>query len=267
MSLVHRLFWILSCLLILSANFFAQPVSVKYREGTVHGFLSLHSEDGKLLASGDLFQTVAGDRVTSHLVFHFKDGSLDDEEAVFTERGNFRLLTDHHVQSGPSFPKPMDMTIDATSGKVTFHLKEDDKDDKSKDKLETTHLDLQPSLANGILFTVLKNIPPTSNAVKFGFVVATPKPRLVELSITRDGYAKFDIAGAQQRAARFRIKIDLGGVTGAVAHVVGKQPPDINIWILEGKVPAFVRMEGALYEGGPIWTIELTAPAGFKPES
>lgn len=248
--------------LIFSASAFAQPVRVKYREGTLHGFLSLRSEDGKLLASGDLLQTVAGNRVTLHLVFRFKDGSLDDEETVFTESGRFRLISDRHIQSGPSFPKPIDMAIDAATGKISVRYRED-----GKDKVENSHLDLPPGLANGLLFTVLKNIPPTANPVRFGFVAATPKPRLVQLNITRDGHARFEIAGSPQKAARFRIKIEIGGVTGAVAHIIGKQPPDINIWILEGKVPAFVRMEGAFYEGGPNWIVELTAPTDFKPES
>ena len=37
--------------------------------------------------------------------------SLRDETAVYSQRGVFRLLTDHMVQKGPSFPKPVDMTL------------------------------------------------------------------------------------------------------------------------------------------------------------
>jgi hypothetical protein len=247
--------------LVLGNSVSAQPVQVKYREGTVHGFLALRSQEGKLLASGELFQTASGDRVNVRLVFHFKDGSIDDDQAVFTQRGSFRLLTDHHVQSGPTFPEPMDMLIDVANGKVTVH------DEKDKAKEETSHLDLPRNVANGMLFTIIKNIPPDTNSARFGFVVAAPKPRLVEFNVTREGRAMFSIAGAERKATRFRIKIELGGVTGTVAKIIGKQPPDINIWVLEGKVPAFIRMEGALFEGGPIWTIELTAPADFKPES
>jgi len=45
-----------------------------------------------------------------------------------------------------------------------------------------------------------------------------------------------------------------------VAPLIGKQPPNIQIWIIGGEAPAFVREEGPLYEGGPIWTIQLTSP-------
>jgi hypothetical protein len=35
-----------------------------------------------VLAVGDLFEVVRGDRVTSRLIFRFKDGSVDDETTV-----------------------------------------------------------------------------------------------------------------------------------------------------------------------------------------
>ena len=72
----------------------------------MHGFLALTTEQGQVLAGGDLIEVVHGDRVTSHLTFHFKDGSLDDETTVYTQRGVFRLISDHHIQRGPYFPAP-----------------------------------------------------------------------------------------------------------------------------------------------------------------
>jgi len=37
----------------------------------------------------------------------------------------------------------------------------------------------------------------------------------------------------------------------------------MQIWVLEGEAPAFVKFEGPLYNGGPIWRVELAAPVGF----
>jgi len=45
-----------------------------------------------------------------------------------------------------------------------------------------------------------------------------------------------------------------------VAPLIGKQPPNIQIWIIGGEAPAFVREQGPLYEGGPILNIQLTSP-------
>ena len=78
----------------------AEPVAVRYLEGLTHGFLSLKTMEGQLIGSGDLIQTVRGDRVTSRLVLHYKDGSTSDETTVYSQRKEFLLLTDHLIQKG-----------------------------------------------------------------------------------------------------------------------------------------------------------------------
>ncbi len=108
----------------------AAPVAVRHPEGLVHGFLVLRTLAGDTLADGDLIQVASGDRVTSRLVFHFKDGSLHDETAVFSQRGNFRLLSDRLIQKGPAFQHPMEVSIDASTGRVTVHTTGDDGKDK-----------------------------------------------------------------------------------------------------------------------------------------
>jgi hypothetical protein len=69
------------------------PVAVRHAEGLVHGFLVLRTVAGETLADGDLIQVARSDQVTSRLVFRFKDGSVHDETAVFSQRRNFRLLS------------------------------------------------------------------------------------------------------------------------------------------------------------------------------
>jgi hypothetical protein len=59
---------------------------------------------------------------------------------------------------------------------------------------------------------------------------------------------------------RYEIKIELGGIAGLIAPLIDKQPPNVQIWIIGGVAPAFVREEGPLYQGGPTWTIQLTSP-------
>jgi len=233
----------------------AEPIAVRYKEGSVHGFLSLRTLEGKVLATGDLIQTIKGERAISRLVFHFKDGSIDEETAVFTQRGHFRLIRDRHIQRGPMFPKPTDVLINASTGQVTVRYK-----DKGQDKKETEHMDLPPDLANGIILNVLKNISPDTKETKLSYVADAPKPRLVKLSIRPQGEETFSVANARRQAIRFAVKVELGGITGIIAPLVGKQPADTMVWISTGEVPAFVKSEGPLYLGGPIWSTEMTSP-------
>lgn len=225
-----------------------EPIQVRYRQGTAHGFLALKTLDGTSVATGEVTQTVRGDEVTSKLAFRFRDGSVDEDLTVFTQRGTFRLIRDHHIQHGPSFPKPIDVLIDATTGQITSRAEDG--------KVNQEHLDLPPDVSNGLPPNLLLNILPTTPETKISYVAPGAKPRLIHLSITPGGTLPFRVGGLRRRATDFRLHVELGGVTGLVAPLIGKAPSDYHIWIMAGNPPAFVREEGQLYEGGPIWRIE-----------
>ena len=234
----------------------ADPISVRYPEGTLHGFLELRSDDGRVLAVGDLVQNVKGDRVTAKLTFHFKDGSIDDETTVFSQRQIFRLITDRHIQKGPSFPNPIDLSIDTPSRAVTVRTTGKD----GKEAVKTDHLNMPPDLANGIVSILIKNIRPGAPETKVSMLVATPRPRLIKLAISPQGEEPFSLVDTPRKALHYEIKIELGGVAGIVAPAIGKQPPNIQLWMVGGQAPVFVREEGQTYPDGPIFTIQLIGP-------
>ena len=115
----------------------AEQVAVIQKQGSMHGFLVLRGENGKMIARGDQIVVARGERVRSRLVFHFLDGSIDDEVTTFRQNGKLALLTDRHIQRGPSFPTPMDLRLDMTKQEVTYV---DFKDGKTEEKTE--HVDL-----------------------------------------------------------------------------------------------------------------------------
>lgn len=234
----------------------ADPVIVRHVEGLVHGFLSLRSPEGKLLASGDLIQNARGDRVTSRLVFHFGDGSLSDETAVFSQRGHFSLIADHLVQKGPAFEQPLDMTVDRPNGRVVVRYTTD----HGEQKIEDERMELPPDLANGMMIALLKNVRPDALPPSLSLVAATPKPRLVKIKIGVGDEGTFSIAGSKRKAVHYVLKVDIGGVAGLVAPLVGKQPPDSHVWIMQGPAPAFVRSQAPMFNGGPLWQIDLVSP-------
>ena len=79
----------------------AEQVRVRHMEGLMHGFLALRTLDGKRLADGEMTQVAEGDRVTSRLIFRFKDGSVYDDTTIFSQRGAFRLLSSHGPVAHP----------------------------------------------------------------------------------------------------------------------------------------------------------------------
>lgn len=251
-----RLMWLFACASLLwSGALPGQTVAVRHAEGLVHGFLILRTLDGAPLADGDLIQTSLGDRVTTRLVFHFKDGSIHDETAVYSQRQRFRLITNHLVQKGPTFPQPLDMSIDGSSGRVTVRYADD-----GEQKVETGRIEVPPDLANGLIITLLQNVQSGAPPTTVSLVAATPKPRLVKLTITASGDEPFSTGGASRTATHYVLKVEIGGLSGLLAPLLGKQPPDSHVWILGGEAPAFVKSEQPLYPGGPLWRIELVSP-------
>jgi len=91
--------------------------------------------------------------------------------------------------------------------------------------------------------------------------LATPKPLVVKLVITKRGEDNYSLVGSPRKAIHYEIKIELGGVAGIVAPLIGKEPPNIEIWAVRGLAPTFVREQGPIYPDGPIMTIQLASPA------
>lgn len=255
------LFWSIACALLLWPRALSgEAVTVRHPEGLLHGFLTLSTLDGTPLADGDLTQTSQGDRVTARLVFRFKDGSIQDETAVYSQSRQFRLIADHLVQKGPTFPRPLDLSVDGSTGQVTVRYV-----DEGEQKVETEQIDVPPDLANGLILTLLKNVQSAAPPKTFALVAATPKPRLVKLAISVAGNERFSTGGAVREAAHYVLKVEIGGVAGLLAPLLGKQPPDSHVWILEGEAPAFVKAEQSLFPGGPVWRIELANPVWPAP--
>ena len=235
----------------------AEVIAVRYPEGLVHGFLTLRSAEGAALADGELIQFARAERVTSRLLLRFRDGSVHDETTVFSQNPNFRLISEHMVQKGPAFKQPVDLTIDAASGRVTVVYPDD-----GKIKTVSERMELPPDLANGMVLTLLKNLDPHKPLTTVSMVAAAPKPRLVKLAIAPAGEDVFTAGNGQRKATRYVVHIELGGLAGIVAPLIGKQPPDTHVWVLQGDAPAFIGSDGPLATGGPPWKLELAAP-GF----
>jgi hypothetical protein len=146
----------------------------------------------------------------------------------------------------------MDILINTSNGQITWHTEDG--------KRRQDQVDLPADVSNGLPPNLLMNVLPSTPETKLSFVAPGGKPRLVRVSVKPAGNVAFTIGGARRKAVDFVLHVELGGMTGMIAPMIGKQPPDYHIWILPGDAPAFIREEGPLYEGGPIWRIEQISP-------
>lgn len=233
----------------------ADSVAVRFPEGTTHGFLTLRSTAGHDLADGELIQIPqGGDRIESRLIFRFRDGSLYDEIVVFSQAKVFSLHTYHLLQRGKSFPTPTDVSFDRRSGKYKA---------KVGDKTADGQIDMPADVYNGMVAMLAKNL--TRGGTVSGHLVSLePKPRIVKAEVAAEGEDQFFHGNEAMKATRYLMKLELGGVTGVVASVIGKKLPNVRYWIAPGAAPAFVKFEGQMFVDAPTWRIELTAPRWSK---
>lgn len=229
-------------------------IPVRYAEGMVHGFLELRAADGTVLANGDLLQVPRDREIQTRMVFHFRDDSVFEEAVTFTQHGVFKMLKYHLVQSGPAFADDLDATLSA-SGEYAVKTKSH-KDGEEKEYAGT--LELPPDVYNGMPITIAKNLAP-GDTQTVHIVAFTPKPRLIGLELAPSGAERIKFGRHSEAAVHYKLKPKLGTLVKVFASLLGKAPPDSDVWIVTEDVPAFVRFEGPMYSG-PVWRLDLTSP-------
>jgi len=229
------------------------PIRVRLIEGNFRGFLVLRSLDGAAIAYGEVSQKPTGNLVECRTILRFKDGSLYDELATFSQKGVFRLEGYRLVQHGPSYPTS-EVSFDRKSGQYKARSQVEKGDEQ---KAASGKLEMPDDLYNGMTMMLLKNLPGGAGA-KVHMAVFTPKPRLIEMEWSWEGEDEILLGGRAMKTKRSLVKLKIGGLAGAIASLVGKSPPDLRYWLVTGDVPAFVKFEGSMFLNGPVWRIELT---------
>lgn len=232
----------------------AAPVPVHFAEGMVRGFLELDEAGGERIASGDYLQSPRAGEIKCRTVLHFKDGSLHDETAVFTQKSTFVMKSYRLIQKGKAFETDMDVTVERSSG--AYRVRTTGKD--RREKVLEGKLDLPLDVYNGMIPIIMKNL--TKGAKQTVHLIAfTPAPKVIELEMAPSGDEKMLVGDLEKSAAHYVLKPKLG-LLRLPATLTGRNPPDNHIWTVMDEVPAFVKFVGPLAVGGPVWSIELTSP-------
>ncbi|PYO93566.1 MAG: hypothetical protein DMD62_09205 [Gemmatimonadetes bacterium] len=245
-----RLHWLLPLAALFAGSDPPGPaaVGVRWAEGTLHGFLELHTQSGERIARGDLLQVPRDSDIKSELVFRFGDSSFFQETVTFSQHQVFRLESYHLVQRGKAFAQDLDASFSQDGAYVVTTISHDD----GKEKRYTGKLDLPSDTYNGLIPIIGKNVDREAGRTVH-IVAFTPKPLVVPLAFVPGG------AAAEPGITRFTLKPKLNFVQRIGAAIKHQTPPDSHLWIMTEGAPAFLRFEGPLYSG-PIWRVDLTTP-------
>ncbi|SDF75363.1 hypothetical protein [Terriglobus roseus] len=231
----------------------AETIPVRHIQRPLHRLMVARTQDGKTVAGGEFTQTTAGDEVTIHLIYRFVDGSVDDEMTTYTQRNRFRLVRYHHVEKGPYFTKPFDFAVEAATGTVTNRTT----DTNGTTHAESKHMNLPDDLANGIVGTLLLNVPHNTAPFRVSMLAPFGGGRLVQLLISPESDQIVQLEGQTFQATVFRVHPVLNGFVSIFARLIGLQPKDVRVWVLEGDDPAVAVVIGQLGGYGPVISSDL----------
>jgi hypothetical protein len=231
----------------------AAPIAVRLPEGNARGFLVVRTADGEVLGHGEWRQKPVPGLIESHFALIFKDGSRREETVVYSQARVFRLESYRLVQRGPSFPT-WEIAFDRASGRYTARTQERK---GGEEEASAGSFEMPPDLYNGMDLVLLKNLADGESA-SGQMVVFTPRPRLLRMSLLPEPDERVRLGAHPVAARRYLVKLEVGGLTGVIASMIGKVPPDSRYWLATGEVPAFLRFEGAMFLNGPVWRVEMT---------
>jgi uncharacterized Zn ribbon protein len=238
----------------------AAPIPARFPEGVTHGFLELRDVKGIQLAHGDLLQVLRDGEIDKRMVFHFKDGSVFDERATFTEQGVFALKSYKLTEKGPAFEVDTEISMTCSTGAYSVTTKDHKGGDE---KVLRGTLDLPADVYNGLILTVVKDLPKGASEI-IHFVAFTPDPKIIELELSPAGEQEIIVGDLKKSAVHYLLKPRLGIWLKLFATILGRVPPDLHAWILTDEVPAFAGFEGSFTTPGPVWRIETVSPR--RPE-
>jgi len=243
-----------SCVALTLGPVKPEAVTVRWTEGTVHGFVELRTQSGTLLALGDLLQIPRDSDIESRLVFHFTDSSDFRETVTFSQHGVFQLETYHLVQRGKAFAADLDVTLSGNGDYVVQTTSHKDGDQKQY----SGRLDLPADTYNGMIPIIGKNVDRKAGRTVH-IVAFTPKPIVLPLAFIPSATQRITLGHHSENTVRFTLKPKLNALQRIGAALKRQTPPDSYLWIVTDEVPTFVRFEGPLYSG-PVWRVELTSP-------
>lgn len=216
------------------------PLKLAYVEGDIGGTQTIWSEDGKrVIGLIEYRQHRRKDRLLITRTAHFKDGSSDSDEAEVRVGDRLESIRGRMVIRDTKGKATLDLKIDVAGKRVTGFYTDDGKRHDVDDEL-----DIGPGTYWGALFAiVLKNFDANADgdALVFHTILPTPKPRALDMKLTRVGPAKITRTGGTVAATRFTL---LPTVNFLIDPILKRFVPETNFWVDGEKPPTIVRFVG-----------------------
>ena len=222
------------------------PIALKWVEGDVAGMTHVLSADGtQTIGVVEYHQHRTGDVLDAVRVTRFVDGSSDEDQVqarvgeTMIALGGRSILRDQHGET------VVDLTIDVAGGRITGFSGVGPDRETYDEKVE-----LPPGTYWGpLIFIVVRNFDQNAvdNRLVFRTVAPTPRPRVIDMELIRDGTAEVSPPGVTLDVVKLKLRPTLNWL---IDPIIQRIAPKTEFFIQPGAPPALARFEGPRSYGG-----------------
>jgi len=227
-----------------------EPIATKWTEGDFAGATTIWTADGKGVQGFSAYrQHREGDRLIIKQSAHYRDGSFDEDEAVVRVGKRLETVSGRSIIHDAKKKPILDLRIDVAKRRVTgFYIEDGERVEVDEE------LDIGPGTYWGLLFNLLvKNFDANAKDGKLVFqaVLATPKPRLLDMELMHAGSVTISRTGGSMKTDKFTL---LPTVNFLIDPIIKRMAPTTLFFVQPGSPPAMMRFDGPRnYAGQRIW--------------
>ena len=226
-----------------------EPIRLAWVEGDVAGLSTIRSPDGKtVIGSINYHQRRRGQTIRIVRTARFRDGSSDEDQVEARVGDTLQTVRGRSIIRNTAGVATVDITIDIAAGHITG-FSGLGKERQTYDE----HVELTPGTYWGpLVFTVIKNfdLNATDERLVFRTVVATPKPRVLDMELERKGNTVVRRVGENIDGVNYFLRPTINFLIDPIIQAIA---PETMFVVAPGAPPALARFEGPRnYQRQPI---------------
>ena len=216
------------------------PIKLSWIEGDVSGFSTILAPNSdRPIGYIEYHQRRRGDVVDATRVARFYDGSSDEDTARVRVGTTLRSLRGRSIIRNTRGFVTVDISIDVEAGHISGFSglgKERKVYDERVELPEGTYW-------GPLIFMVIKNFEANAveNRLVFRTVVATPKPRVIDMELLRQNKTTVRRGGAAITAVQFVLRPTVNWLVDPIIRMFA---PDTSFFVHSGAPPALARFAG-----------------------
>jgi hypothetical protein len=215
------------------------PIQLAWTEGDVAGFSRILSPEGTTIGSIEYHQHLRGDVLAVIRVARFNDGSSDEDQVEARVGKTLEAMRGRSIIRDVRAVPVLDLSIDVAGGRITG-FSGIGKERETYDE----HVTLSGGTYWGPLIAIVLRSFDTNasdDRLIFRTVVATPRPRVLDMELVREGQTTLRRVGDRLHVVRIALRPTINPL---IDPIIQRFAPKTEFFIQPGTPPAVARFAG-----------------------